>query len=111
MKISYRAAAAALVLSCPLAGTVAIAAPIPAHREPVTIRVSHAGLDLHTAAGRQRFTARVRRAAGVACAPRGATVEMRIDSERCIDEMVADAAVQLAARTRTEGPQLASLAR
>ncbi|MEH3159812.1 MAG: UrcA family protein [Sphingomonas taxi] len=108
MKISSRAAAAALALSCAFAGTTAVAAPLDSHREAVTIRVSHAGLDLGTAAGRDRFNARVRRAAGYACALRGAAMDLRVDSDRCVEEMVADAAVQIAAIGKRGRVQLAT---
>ncbi|MCP3736511.1 UrcA family protein [Sphingomonas sp. RP10(2022)] len=107
MKNPTHAAVAAIALSCLSAGS-ALAAPMDARREAVSMRVSHVGLDLRTAAGRTRFDARVRRAANFACVPVGGSVEQRMDAQRCIKEMVDDAAVQLAARFRDDGTQLAS---
>lgn len=105
MKTLHRVAAAAFVASCLFTANVAGAD----ERETFTVRVSHAGLDLRTAAGRASFDARVRRVARWACAPRGASIAYQRDAERCTAELTADAGRQLARRFGDDATRLASL--
>jgi UrcA family protein len=111
MTVPFRAAAAALALSCLSIPPSAGARPIPHDRTPVSVRVPFAGLDLSTADGRAAFGARVRRAASTACGMRTMTLGDRIDAHRCMREMLADAEVQVAARYGPRERQLASVRR
>jgi UrcA family protein len=97
MKTSHHAAIAAAALSCLFAAVPSIAAA--AERDPVQVKVSARGLDLHTEAGRRTLEARIVRAAHAACIPTGATLEMRLDAQRCFREMREDGTRQLAALT------------
>lgn len=110
MKTFRNAACAAVALSCLLVAPGA-AAEREGNREPVTIRVSRAGLNLATAAGRGQFAKRVRRAALVACAPRDASLRLRADSMRCVQEMMDDATVRVALIAKDAGTELASTGR
>lgn len=96
MKTSHHAAIAAAALSCLFAVVPGNAAPA-AEREPVLVKVSAKGLDLHSEAGRRTFEARIVRAAHAACIPTGATLEMRLDAQRCFREMRDDGTRKLAA--------------
>ena len=73
-------------------------AAIVAEREPVQVKVSAKGLDLHSESGRRSLQGRIVRAAREACIPNGATLEMRLDALRCVREMRDDGTRQLAAR-------------
>ena len=106
MKTFHRVAAAALALSCLSTGAAAAE-----QRETFTIRISHQGLDLDTAAGRAGFDARVRRAARWACTMRGASLEAYQHAARCTEELRQDARRQLAKRTEGGALRLASLSR
>jgi len=103
MKISTRVAAATLALSCLSAGAASAA-----DRETFTVRVSQAGLDLHTEAGRRALEARVRRVAGWACLAPANVTDPRLEQKRCTDELLEDAARQVAMRL-DGGTRLASL--
>ncbi|GAA0664246.1 UrcA family protein [Sphingomonas insulae] len=106
MTTLFRVATAALALSCLSSG--ALASPAV---DTFTIRVSHVGLDLHTADGRRRFDARVRRAARSACAAPGASLVEQRHARLCMAELRSDAARQVAARFDDTGIRLASVAR
>jgi len=101
MKILHSVASAAIASAC-LFATGAAADPV---RDPVTIRVSHAGLDLASDAGR-----RVLSAVNRTCAPRTGGLNAFAESRRCRAEMMQDATVQTAALLTRNGTQLASLA-
>ena len=106
MKIFTSVASAAIVSAC-LFATGVSASPM---RDPVTIRVSHAGLDLASDAGRRVLHRRVRSAINLVCAPRTGGLDAFAELRRCRKEMVQDAAVQTAALLGRDGMQLASLA-
>jgi UrcA family protein len=100
MKTSHHAAIAAAALSCLFAAVPSIAAA--AERDPVQVKVSARGLDLHTESGRRTFEARIVRAARAVCIPIGATLEMRLDALRCFREMRDDGTRQLAALSSSD---------
>ncbi|MBP2512762.1 UrcA family protein [Sphingomonas aerolata] len=106
MKILHSVASAAIASAC-LFATGAAADPV---RDPVTIRVSHAGLDLASDAGRRVLARRVQSAVNRTCAPRTAGLNAFAESRRCRAEMMQDATVQTAALLTRNGTQLASLA-
>jgi UrcA family protein len=108
MKTSNHAAFAAVALSCLFAAAVPTAASA-AEREPVQVRISTKGLDLHTDTGRRALESRIVRAAQAVCAPHGATLDMRLDAMRCVKEMRTDGANKLAALAGTQDVRLASL--
>lgn len=105
MKTSTRVAAAALALSCLFAGAASAT-----ERERFTVRVSQSGLDLHTEAGRHALEARVRRVASSACVAPATMINARIEQKRCTDELLQDAARQVAMRIDRD-TRLASLSR
>jgi len=88
--MTFRIAAVAAVLAC-----LAPAAHAEV-REAVTVRVSHAGLDLSSAAGRRMLDARVDRAAWYACRPERVGLAGLRDANRCRAEMRADAKIRVA---------------
>ncbi len=88
--MTFRIAAVAAVLAC-----LAPAAHAEV-REAVTIRVSHAGLDLSSAAGRRMLDARVDRAAWNACRSAAMGLAGVRDTDRCRAEMRADAKTRIA---------------
>ncbi len=88
MTFRIAAVAAALVCLAPAAHAE--------ERETVTVRVSHAGLDLSTAAGRRTLDARVDRAAWYACRPARLGLDGLRDANRCRAEMRADAKIRVA---------------
>lgn len=104
MKISISAACAAIVGAC-LFSTSVTAAPL---RDPVTARVSLAGVDLTSESGRTAFQHRLRAAISTACAPRTGGLDAFGDSQQCRREMIKDASVQVAALLGRNGVQLAS---
>ncbi|VVT18992.1 conserved hypothetical protein [Sphingomonas aurantiaca] len=105
MKIFISVASAAIVGAC-LFSTAASASSV---REPVSVRVSHAGLDLTSAAGRTLFQRRLQSAIARACEPRTSGLDAFADAHRCRQEMTADASVKMAALLRRDGTQLASI--
>ena len=85
-----------------LAAAVAACLSSAAHaeqREPVTARVSIAGLDLGTAEGRRILDARIDRAAIGACRSRAFGLRGVADEGRCRREMHRDAQVRIAQLT------------
>jgi UrcA family protein len=106
MKILHSVASAAIASAC-LFATGAAADPV---RDPVTIHVSHAGLDLASDAGRRVLARRVQSAVNRTCAPRIGGLNAFAESRRCRTEMMQDATVQTAALLERNGTQLASLA-
>ena len=107
MKLFISAASAAIVGAC-LFSTVASASPA---RAPVSVRVSRAGLDLTSDAGRTAFQRRLRTAIAGACAPHSGGLDAQADSRQCLLEMTADAEVKVAALLGRSGTQLASIGR
>lgn len=91
----YCAVAAAFAA---LAFVPSIAAAAPS-RVAVRANVQVADLDLSRDAGRQQFDARLRRSAARACGT-GTSLAEHADITRCRREIVADATVQLAARSQ-----------
>lgn len=77
-------------------------------REPVTVTVRHADLDLHRAADRAQFDARIRRAATMACGHVTTDLRRNADITRCRREMMADAAIKVAALSTAAPVALAS---
>lgn len=65
-------------------------------REPVTARVSYAGLDLTKVADRRILDARIDRAARFACRSNGFGIRQTADEGRCREEMRRDGQVRLA---------------
>ena len=106
MKILHSAASAAIASAC-LFATGASARPV---HDPVTIRVSHAGLDLTNDAGRRVLARRVELAVNRVCAPRTGELDAFAESRRCRADMMQDATVQTAALLERNATQLASLA-
>ncbi|HXH17360.1 MAG TPA: UrcA family protein [Sphingomonas sp.] len=104
MKISISVASAAIVAAC-LFSTGVSASPV---REPVSVRVSHAGLDLSSTGGRAAFQRRVRSAIGTACAPRTPGLDALADAAQCRREMTDDATTKIAKVLGRDGTQLAS---
>ncbi len=105
MKLFSRAASAAILGAC-LCSAGASASPA---REPVSVRVSYAGLDMTSAAGRAAFQRRLRSAIASACEPRSAGLKAIADAQQCRQEMTADAGVKVAAILGRQGTQLASI--
>ncbi len=68
-------------------------------REPVTVRVSYAGLNLASVEGRRMLDARIDRAALGACHSRANGLRRLNDERRCRTEMRSDAQVRLAQLT------------
>ena len=106
MKLFISVASAAIVGAC-LFSAGASANPA---REPVSVRVSRAGLDLTSDAGRTAFQRRLRSAIASACQPRTGGLDALADSRQCRQEMTADASVKVAALFGRNGMQLASIA-
>ena len=105
MKIFISVASAAIVGAC-LFATAASASSV---REPVSVRVSHAGLDLTSAAGRALLQRRLQSAIASACQPHSSSLDAFADAHRCRQEMTADASVKMAALLGRDGTQLASI--
>ena len=105
MKISISVASAAIAAAC-LFSTGVAASPA---REPVSIRVSFAGLDMSSETGRTHFQHRMASAISSACAPRIAGLKGLSDSQQCRREMTADASTQIAKLFVRDGTQLASI--
>lgn len=105
MKLFISVASAAIVGAC-LFSADASASSV---REPVSVRVSRAGLDLTSDAGRTAFQRRLRSAIASACQPRSGGLDAFADAHQCREEMTADARVKLAALLGREGTQLASI--
>jgi len=105
MKLFISVASATIVGAC-LFSTIASASP---GREPVSVRVSRAGLDLTSDAGRTAFQHRLRSAISSACQPRSGGLDALADAQRCRKEMTADASVKLAVLFARSGTQLASI--
>ena len=105
MKLFITVASAAIVGAC-LFSTGANASSA---REPVSVRVSRAGLDLTSEAGRTMFQRRLRSAIATACQSRRGGLEALADTHQCRAEMTADAAVKTAALFGPTGTQLASI--
>ena len=104
MKISISVASAAIVAAC-LFSTGVSASP---GREPVSVRVSHAGLDLSSTVGRAAFQRRVRSAISTVCASRGPGLGALADAAQCRREMTDDASIKIAKIFGRDGTQLAS---
>ena len=82
-----------------IAATVVACLSSVAHaeqREPVSARVSVAGLDLATVEGRRVLDARIDRAALNACRSRATGLLRIADEQRCRGEMHRDAQVRVA---------------
>lgn len=92
MTIRFLAVAATVVACMPPAANAQ-------QREPVSARVSVAGLNLATAEGRRALDARIDRAALNACQSRAIGLLGRQDELRCRTEMRNDATVRLAQLT------------
>ena len=105
MKLFISVASAAIVGAC-LFSTVASAS---SGREPVSVRVSRAGLDLTSDAGRTAFQHRLRSAIVGACQSHGAGLAALADAQQCRKEMTADADLQMAKIFGRDGTQLASI--
>ncbi len=105
MKLFIRVASAAIIGAC-LVSVGASASPV---REPVSVHVSRAGLDLTSEAGRTAFQRRLRSAIDSACQPRAGGLDALADANQCRQEMTADARVKMAAMLGRSGTQLASI--
>ncbi len=105
MKLFISVASAAIVGAC-LFSTVASASPT---RDPVSVRVSRAGLDLTSDAGRTAFQHRLRSAIVGACQSHGVGLAALADAQQCRKEMTADASAQMATLFGRNGMQLASI--
>ena len=105
MKLFISVASAAIVGAC-LFSAGASASPV---RDPVSVRVSRAGLDLTSDAGRTAFQRRLRSAIASACQSRTGGLEALADAHQCRKEMSADASGKLAALLGRDGTQLASI--
>ncbi|MFD1036451.1 UrcA family protein [Sphingomonas hankookensis] len=68
-------------------------------REPVSVRVSYAGLNLASVEGRRILDARIDRAALHACQSRIMGLRRLNDERRCRNEMRSDAQVRMAQLT------------
>ncbi|WP_167345441.1 UrcA family protein [Sphingomonas yabuuchiae] len=77
-------------------------------REPVTVTVRHADLDLYRADDRAQLDARIRRAATMACGHVTVDLRRNADIARCRREMMADAAIKVAALSSAAPVALAS---
>ncbi len=79
-------------------------------REPVTVTVTvrHADLDLYRADDRAQLDARIRRAATMACGHVTVDLRRNADIARCRREMMADAAIKVAALSSAAPVALAS---
>ena len=105
MKLFISVASAAIVGAC-LFSTVASAS---SGREPVSVRVSRAGLDLTSDVGRTAFQRRLHSAITSACQSHGAGLAALADAQQCRKEMTADADVKMATLFGHNGMQLASI--
>ncbi len=105
MKLFISVASAAIVGAC-LFSTGASAS---FGRDPVSVRVSRAGLDLTSDAGRTAFQRRLHSAITSACQSHGAGLAALADAQQCRKEMTADADLQMATLFGRNGMQLASL--
>lgn len=105
MKLFISVASAAIVGAC-LFSTAASASSV---REPVSVRVSRAGLDLSNDAGRSAFQRRLRSAIASACQPRTSGLDALADAHQCRKEMTADADVKMASLFGRSGTQLTSI--
>ncbi|MGA1797769.1 UrcA family protein [Sphingomonas sp. 4RDLI-65] len=105
MKLFISVASAAIVGAC-LFSTGASASSV---REPVSMRVSRAGLDLTSDTGRTAFQRRLRSAIADACQPHSSGLDAFADAHRCRMEMTADAGVKMAALLGRSGTELASI--
>ena len=108
MKIRNHAAVVAVASSCLFAFAVPNAASA-AEREPVQARISTRGLDPRTDSGRRMLEMRIVSAARAICIPNGASLTMRLDALRCVNEMRADGTRKLAALAGDKAVQLAGL--
>ncbi|MBD8677210.1 UrcA family protein [Sphingomonas sp. CFBP 13720] len=77
-------------------------------REPVTIRVSYAGLDLTSASGRAMLDARIDRASRYACRSALTGLPRAMDEARCRTEMRDDARVRVAQLQSSRAREVAS---
>ncbi len=77
-------------------------------REPVTIRVSYAGLDLTSASGRAMLDKRIDRSARYACRSTLTGVARALDEARCRTEMRDDGRVRVAQLQSSRGREVAS---
>jgi UrcA family protein len=105
MKLFISVASAAIVGGC----LFSTAASASSGREPVSVRVSRAGLDLTSDAGRTAFQRRLRSAIASACQPRSGGLDALADAQRCRKEMTADAGVKMAVLFGRSGTQIASI--
>ncbi|MES3152291.1 UrcA family protein [Sphingomonas faeni] len=105
MKLFINVASAAIVGAC-LFSTGASAS---SGREPVSVRVSRAGLDLTSDVGRTAFQRRLHSAITSACQSHGAGLAALADAQQCRKEMTADADLQMAKIFGRDGTQLASI--
>ncbi|MES2421531.1 MAG: UrcA family protein [Pseudomonadota bacterium] len=105
MKLFNSVASAAILGACLFSASVS-ASPV---REPVSVRVSHAGLDLTSEAGRTAFQRRLRSAITSACQPHTGGLDALADANQCRQEMATDAGVKMAALLGRSGTQLASI--
>ncbi len=77
-------------------------------REPVSVRVSHAGLDLTSASGRAILDSRIIRASRYACRSMLKGLSGARDEARCRTEMREDARVRVAQLQSARGLEIAS---
>jgi len=105
MKLFNSVVSAAILGAC----LFSAGASASAVREPVSVRVSHRGLDLTSDAGRTAFQHRLQSAIASACQPRTNGLDALADARQCRQEMTDDARVKFAAILGRNGTQLASI--
>ena len=105
MKLFISVASAAIVGAC----LFSAGASARSVRDPVSVRVSRAGLDLTSDAGRTAFQRRLHSAITSACQSHGAGLAALADAQQCRKEMTADADVKMATLFGSNGMQLASI--
>ena len=105
MKLFKSVASAAIVGAC----LISAGASATSNREPVTVQVRHADLNLKSDSGQTAFRHRLRAAINTACVSRVAGLAGRGDVQQCRREMTEDARIQTAAILQRNGVQLASI--
>ncbi|MBA2935595.1 UrcA family protein [Sphingomonas sp. CGMCC 1.13654] len=89
--------------------TCLVSAAFAQDREPVTVRVRYADLNLSSTSGQSELKARVRGAAEIACQATGNSLTEKMDAARCRNEMMKDGQQQ-AARLASPADQRLALA-
>jgi UrcA family protein len=90
-----------------IASVCLVSAASAQDRDPVAAHVRYADLNLSTAAGRAELQVRIRGAAEAACPDMAGTLEQKIDSQRCRNEMLKDGATQIARLTAPSDQRVA----